>query len=205
MFGTNFSTETFNLYYVDVSKRIKDKQIDLLLVVNMFLTGFDSKYLNTLYLDKNLQYHGLVQAYSRTNRIINEKKSFGNIVSFRNLKNSTDDAIRLYSDEKPSETVLIGSYKEYVDRFNKILEEEFRKITSEVSDVDELPDEVEEKKFVKVFRELLRILNKLSVFTEFSYNDLGISEQTFEDYKSKYLDIYETVKNHPAEKGIYLG
>lgn len=200
MFGTNFTTETFDLYYVDIAKRMKDKQIDLLLVVNIFLTGFDSKFLNTLYLDKNLQYHGLVQAYSRTNRVVNEKKSFGNIVCFRNLKKSTDDAIRLYSDENPSETVLIGSYQEYVDRFNKILDEEFRKITTVVSDIDDLPDEVELIKFVQIFRELLRILNKLNVFTEFSFDDLGISEQTFEDYKSKYLDIYESVRNKPAEK-----
>ena len=99
MFGTNFSTDTFQEYYIDVSKRVKDKKIDILLVVNMFLTGFDSKLLNTLYVDKNLQYHGLLQAFSRTNRILNEKKNFGNIVCFRNLKKSTDESIRLYSDE----------------------------------------------------------------------------------------------------------
>lgn len=189
IFGTNYNTETFDQYYVDVSKRTKDKQIDLLLVVNMFLTGFDSKYLNTLYLDKNVQYHGLVQAYSRTNRVLNEKKNFGNIVCFRNLKTATDDAIRLYSDENPSETVLIGTYKEYVERFNHVLDE-FRKLTTEVSDIDDLPDEVEIKKFVQIFRELLRIMNKLSVFTEFKFDDVFITEQEFEDYKSKYLDLY---------------
>lgn len=199
MFGTNFSTDSFGLYYVDISKRMKDKQIDLLLVVNMFLTGFDSKYLNTLYLDKNVQYHGLLQAYSRTNRVVNEKKSFGNIVSFRNLKKATDNAITLYSDENPSENVIIGSYKEYVDKFIRILGDYFRKITTEVSDVDMLSDE-EEKKFVQIFRELLRIQNKLSVFTEFSFDDLGIEEQTFEDYKSKYLDIYEKHRIKSPEK-----
>lgn len=203
IFGTNFTTETFDQYYVDVSKRTKDKQIDLLLVVNMFLTGFDSKYLNTLYLDKNVQYHGLLQAYSRTNRVLNEKKNFGNIVCFRNLKKATDDSIRLYSDENPSETVLVRSYREYVEIFNHILEE-FRKITTEVSDIDGLPDEVEIKKFVQIFRELLRIMNKLSVFTEFTFEDLDILEQEFEDYKSKYLDIYERVKVSPPEKESIL-
>lgn len=203
IFGTNFTTETFDQYYVDVSKRTKDKQIDLLLVVNMFLTGFDSKYLNTLYLDKNVQYHGLLQAYSRTNRVINEKKNFGNIVCFRNLKKATDDAIRLYSDENPSETVLVRSYLEYVERFNHILKE-FRKITTKVSDIDDLPNEVEIKKFVQIFRELLRIMNKLSVFTEFTFEDVDILEQEFEDYKSKYLDIYESVINPSPEKESIL-
>ncbi|NYB26461.1 MAG: type I restriction endonuclease subunit R [Methanobacteriaceae archaeon] len=198
IFGTNFTTETFDQYYVDVSKRTKDKQIDLLLVVNMFLTGFDSKYLNTLYLDKNVQYHGLLQAYSRTNRVLNEKKNFGNIVCFRNLKKATDDSIRLYSDENPSETVLVRSYLEYVERFNHILGE-FRKITTEVSDIDDLPDEEEIKKFVQIFRELLRIMNKLSVFTEFTFEDVDILEQEFEDYKSKYLDIHEGAQSPEKE------
>jgi len=196
MFGTNFSTENFGLYYIDISKRLKDRQIDLLLVVNMFLTGFDSKYLNTLYVDKNLRYHGLLQAFSRTNRILDEKKKQGNIVCFRNLKDATDEAIRLYSDENPSETVLMKSYLEYVEIFNKILEEEFRNITSVVSDIDDLPSEDEQKDFVKVFRELLRLMTRLKVFTEFNYDDLGINEQTFADYQSKYLDLYENVKGN---------
>ena len=151
MFGTNFSTDLFNAYYVDVSKRAKDKQIDILLVVNMFLTGFDNKYLNTLYVDKNLQYHGLVQAYSRTNRVLNEKKKHGNIVCFRNLKKVTDEAIKLYSNENSSETVLMKPYMEYVDDFNKVLEE-FRKITTKMEDIDELASEKEEKEFVKIFQ-----------------------------------------------------
>jgi len=118
MFGTNYETGTFKEYYIDVSKRSKDKQIDILLVVNMFLTGFDSKMLNTLYVDKNLQYHGLLQAYSRTNRILNEKKKHGNILCFRNLKDETDESIRLYSDENAPENVLMKSYWEYVNDFN---------------------------------------------------------------------------------------
>lgn len=199
MFGTNYSTDTFNEYYVDVSKRSKDNQIDILLVVNMFLTGFDSKLLNTLYVDKNLKYHGLLQAYSRTNRILNEKKKQGNIIVFRNLKKATDESIRLYSDEAALETVLIAPYEHYVENFNDVLEQ-FRDITTTVGDVDMLPSEVEQAQFVKVFRELLRLHTRMSVFTEFTFNDLNIDEQTFADYQSKYLDLYEKVKNPGSEK-----
>lgn len=203
MFGTNFSTDLFNAYYVDVSKRAKDKQIDILLVVNMFLTGFDNKYLNTLYVDKNLQYHGLVQAYSRTNRVLNEKKKHGNIVCFRNLKKVTDEAIKLYSNENSSETVLMKPYMEYVDDFNKVLEE-FRKITTKMEDIDELASEKEEKEFVKIFRELLRIRTKMGAFTDFNFNDLDIEEQTFTDYQSKYLDIYEKVKENTDPEKVSI-
>lgn len=190
MFGTNYSTETFDQYYVDVAKRSKDKQIDILLVVNMFLTGFDNKFLNTLYVDKNLKYHTLVQAYSRTNRILNEKKKQGNIVCFRNLKKFTDDAIRLYSDEDAADIVLIKPYEEYVKDFNKVVVN-LMVLTPDVYDVDNLPSEVEKKQFVQIFRELLRIITRLYIFTEFDFQDLDIEEQTFEDFKSKYLDIYE--------------
>jgi type I restriction enzyme R subunit len=193
MFGTNYSTDTFDEYYVDVAKRVKDKQIDLLLVVNMFLTGFDSKYLNTLYVDKNLKYHGLVQAFSRTNRILNEKKKQGNIVCFRNLKKQVDEAITLYSDENALDTVLMKSYEEYVRDFNSALEG-MREITTEVRDVDDLESENEKLEFVKRFRELLRIMNRLSIFTEFDFEDLDIDPQTFEDYRSKYLDLYDSSK-----------
>lgn len=195
LFGTNFSTDTFDQYYVDVSKRAKDKQIDILLVVNMFLTGFDNKFLNTLYVDKNLKYHTLIQAFSRTNRVLNEKKKQGNIVCFRYLKKYTDDAIRLYSDEQASEIVLMKPYEEYVNDFNKVLVE-LMKIAPEVQDVDLFESEKEDKIFVKIFRELLRIIIRLYIFTEFSFDDLDIDEQTFEDYKSKYLDIYDRVKDY---------
>jgi len=190
LFGTNFSTDTFDQYYVDVAKRSKDNQIDILLVVNMFLTGFDNKFLNTLYVDKNLKYHGLVQAFSRTNRVLNEKKMHGNIVCFRNLKKYTDEAIALYSDENASEIVLMKPYEEYVNDFNAVLVQLFE-LVPDVYDVDNLPSETEIKEFVQIFRELLRIINRLNVFTEFEFDDLKIEEQTFEDYKSKYLDIYE--------------
>ena len=189
LFGTNFSTDTFDEYYVDVAKRSKDKQIDILLVVNMFLTGFDNKFLNTLYVDKNLKYHNFGTAYSRTNRLLNEKKKQGNIVCFRNLKKFTDDAIRLYSDADALEIVLIKPYVEYVKDFNNVLVNLFE-LTPNVDDVDALESEFEEKKFVKIFRELLRIIIRLYIFTEFNFDDLNIDEQTFEDFKSKYLDLY---------------
>lgn len=193
MFGTNYSTDTFDEYYVDVAKRVKDKQIDILLVVNMFLTGFDSKYLNTLYVDKNLKYHGLVQAFSRTNRILNEKKKQGNIVCFRNLKDRVDEAITLYSDENALETVLMKSYKEYVEDFNHILTD-MRAVVTEVRDVDDLQSEKEKLDFITRFRELLRTMTRLSTFTEFDFEDLNIDPQTFEDYRSKYLDLYEDTR-----------
>jgi type I restriction enzyme R subunit len=203
MFGTNYSTETFDQYYVDVAKRSKDKQIDILLVVNMFLTGFDNKFLNTLYVDKNLKYHTLVQAYSRTNRILNEKKKQGNIVCFRNLKTFTDKAIQLYSDEDAVEIVLMKPYEEYVKDFNKVVVD-LMELTPDVYDVDELPSEVEIKEFIKIFRDLLRIITRLYIFTEFTFDDLDIEEQTFEDFKSKYLDIYEYVERESRDKTSVL-
>lgn len=201
MFGTNYSTDTFNEYYVDVSKRSKDKQIDILLVVNMFLTGFDSKLLNTLYVDKNLQYHGLLQAYSRTNRVLNEKKKQGNIISFRNLKKATDESITLYSDETASEFVLMKSYEDYADDFNKVLVF-LMELAPDVGDIDGLPSEKEIAEFVKIFRELLRVHTRLIVFTEFSFDDLNIAEQTFNDYLSKYLDIYENYQQTTAPEKV---
>lgn len=121
-FGTNFTsidTNSYYNYYNDIAKRVKNRQIDLLLVVNMFLTGFDSKHLNTLYVDKNLKYHGLIQAYSRTNRILNEVKSQGNIVSFRNLKKATDEAIALFSNIDAKDEIIMQPYEEYVAKFNQ--------------------------------------------------------------------------------------
>ena len=121
MFETRFSTkdsESFYNYYNDISKKVKERKIDILLVVNMFLTGFDSPTLNTLYVDKNLKYHGLIQAYSRTNRILNEQKSQGNIIAFRNLKYATDEAITLFSNKEAIEVIIMKPYEEYVNKFN---------------------------------------------------------------------------------------
>lgn len=201
MFGTNYTTETFQEYYVDVSKRSKNKEIDILLVVNMFLTGFDNKYLNTLYVDKNLVYHGLIQAFSRTNRLLNEKKKQGNIISFRNIKKHTDEAIRLYSDENAFETVLMKPYDSYVFDFNEVLKKLFDLVFNP-QNVDYLPSEKERKEFVVIFRELLRIMNRLTVFTEFNFKDLEISEQEFEDFKSKYLDIWSDIRSDTNKTSI---
>lgn len=201
-FGTKFSTKdshSFYLYYNDIAKRVKERDIDLLLVVNMFLTGFDSKTLNTLYVDKNLKYHGLIQAFSRTNRILNELKSQGNIVSFRNLKKTTDDAIALFSNKDAKDVIIMQPYEEYVAKFNAAYKEllniapTLESITDLISDNDKLA-------FVQAFRELLRVNNILTSFADFSPEHIDMELQEFEDYKSKYLDMYESTKGPGAEK-----
>ena len=202
MFGTRYSTsdsQSFYNYYQDLAKRVRQGEVDILLVVNMFLTGFDSPRLNTLYVDKNLRFHGLVQAFSRTNRILNEKKSQGNIVCFRNLKEATDEAIALFSNKNAKEVVLLEPYEDYVAMFNKATEE-LLAIAPTVGSVDSLPDENAEAAFVMKFRELLRVKNILTSFSDFKDEHLDLSAQTFEDYKSKYLDIHDKVKRHTEEE-----
>lgn len=194
-YSTNFSTERFYDYYRDLQKRIKDKQVDLILVVNMFLTGFDSPRLNTLYVDKNLRYHGLIQAYSRTNRLLNSDKPHGNIVSFRNLKKATDNALALFGDENAKEIVFKKPYEEQKKEFEDKLFELREKVPT-VTSVDSLQSEEEKAAFVKTFRDLLRIKSSLETFAEFSFESVGISEQEFYDYQSKYLDVYEDRKTH---------
>lgn len=199
MFGTKYSTQdsqTYYNYYQDIAKRTKAGQIDILLVVNMFLTGFDSPRLNTLYVDKNLKFHGLVQAFSRTNRILGDKKSQGNIVCFRNLKAATDEAITLFSNKYAKETVLLEPYVDYVKKFNDAVDE-LLVIAPTVNSVDSLADENAELAFVTKFRELLRLKNILTTFVDFEDEHLNLTLQTFEDYKSKYLDIYDKVKQKP--------
>ncbi|MBU3015048.1 type I restriction endonuclease subunit R [Poseidonibacter lekithochrous] len=205
MFGTKYSTKdskSFYNYYNELSKRVKKGEIDLLLVVNMFLTGFDSKKLNTLYVDKSLKYHGLIQAFSRTNRILDERKSQGNILCFRNIKKATDDAIALFSKPEAKDVILMQPYEEYVLKFNEAFIN-LIKITPSVSSVDSLISEDDKLDFIKAFRELMRIKNILEGFSDFKWSDLSMSEQMFEDYKSKYLDMYEKIKsekNQGAEK-----
>ena len=198
IFNTTFTTndsQSYYNYYNDISKRVKRREIDLLLVVNMFLTGFDAPTLNTLYVDKNLKYHGLIQAFSRTNRILNEKKSQGNIVCFRNLKDATDDAIALFSNKDAKDIILMKPYEEYVEMFNKAFAS-LMTITPTVNSVDTLIDENEQLEFIKTFRELMRLRNILTGFSDFNHHDLSMNEQQFEDYKSKYLDLYERVKHN---------
>jgi type I restriction enzyme R subunit len=202
MFGTKFSTRdshSFYLYYNDIAKKVKEKQIDLLLVVNMFLTGFDSKTLNTLYVDKNLKYHGLIQAFSRTNRILNELKSQGNIVCFRNLKEATDEAIALFSDKNAKDIIVMEPYEDYVAKFNKAYAD-LMEITPTVDSVTDLTSEREKLLFVQAFRNLMRINNILTSFADFKPEDIQMDPQEFADYKSKYLDIYESSKGPDKEK-----
>jgi len=196
MFSTNYSTETFNSYFTDVSKKVKSAQLDILIVVNMFLTGFDSKTLNTLYVDKNLKYHDLLQAFSRTNRVEKATKPYGNIVCYRNLKNNTDDAITLFSQTDKIDTVIMQSYEHYLEFFKKGLHEMYA-LVSDPEDVDLLETEEDKKSFIISFRELSRLLLKLKTFTQFEFNEdeLGISDQKYQDFKSKYLLIYDNVRN----------
>jgi len=196
MFGSAYSTkdsQSFYNYYNDISKKVKERKIDILLVVNMFLTGFDSPALNTMYVDKNLRYHGLIQSYSRTNRIINELKSQGNIVAFRNLKDATDEAITLFSNKDAIEVIIMKPYDDYVKQFNNAFEK-LLKLVPSVDSVNELETEDDELEFIKAFRDLMRVKNVLTSFSDFNWGDLGMDEQLFEDYKSKYLDLHDKVK-----------
>lgn len=205
IYATNYSTDTFSSYFTDVSKKVKNAQIDILLVVNMFLTGFDSKTLNTLYVDKNLKYHNLLQAFSRTNRVQKSTKPYGNIVCYRNLKKNTDDAIRLFSQTGNTETVLMKSYEYYLKSFKAELTKLY-KLAKTPEDVDSLKSEDDKKKFIVSFRELSKILVKLQTFTQFEFKEdiLGISEQTYQDFKSKYFLIYDQVKRGECEKTSVL-
>jgi len=206
MFGTKLSTkdsQSFYNYYNDVSKKVKERKVDILLVVNMFLTGFDSPPLNTLYVDKNLKYHGLIQAYSRTNRILNEQKSQGNIVVFRNLKKATDEAITLFSNKEAIEVIIMEPYDDYVNKFNEAFIE-LIKITPTVNSVNDLVSEEDELAFIKAFRQLMRIKNILNAFSDFKWEDLAMTEQLFEDYKSKYLDLWQKVKSDNAVEKVSI-
>ena len=206
MYGTNFSTKDslqFENYFKNISQRLKDREkenfnhqkdrLDIVIVVNMMLTGFDAKKVNTLYVDKNLKQHGLIQAYSRTNRILGEQKSQGNILSFRNLKKATDEAIILFSNKEAIEVVTMPEYEDIAEKFDEALKS-LREITPTYQSVNDLVTEEDEAHFVQAFRKLMRAMNVLQSYTDFNWNDLQIDEQEFEYYKSKYLDLYEKVK-----------
>jgi type I restriction enzyme, R subunit len=212
LYGVNESVRDgkgFYSYYRALAKRMKardrkdftpDQGIDILLVVNMFLTGFDAKTLNTLYVDKNLRYHGLIQAFSRTNRTLGQVKSQGNIVCFRDLKENTDEAITLFANRDASEVVLIGSYEEHLAQYEEALRA-LHAITPTPDDVDNLKDEQEQAAFAKAFRELMRIRNVLSTFSEFDVADLASDPQEYEDFKSKYLDLSQRGQKGDGEGG----
>lgn len=203
-FKTNYSTRDsilFYNYYKDIANRVRNKQIDILFVVNMFLTGFDSKTLNTLYVDKNLRHHGLIQAYSRTNRILGEKKSQGNIVVFRNLKKATDDAIALFSNKEAKEIIIMQPYEKYVKDINEAYQK-LIEVVPTFESVDNLYSEDEELEFIKAFRDIIRLKNVISSYVDFTFDDIEIDEQEFENYKSKYLDLYDKTREVKEKTSI---
>ena len=208
MFGTSYDTSSdkFQSYYKDVSLRMKNREIDLLIVVNMFLTGFDATTLNTLWVDKNLRYHGLLQAYSRTNRILNSIKTFGNIVSFRNLEKATNDALALFGDREASGIVLLKSYGEYYNGYNN----EGTPVRGYKDLVDELLErypvgeqiigESAQKDFIKLYGGILKVRNILTTFDEFAGNEI-LTPRDVQDYHSMYIDLYnEFRKGDDSEK-----
>ncbi len=203
MFGTPFSLESFDLYRKDISKRLKQKnlpQVDILLVVNMMLTGFDAKPLNTLYLDKNLIWHTLVQAYSRTNRVDKVTKQFGQIVSYRNIKKWQDDALRLFSGDGDPNEYLLESYEYYVQKWIN-QEPVLRSVVKTVDDVGQLQSEDEIRKFIIAFRTMVKILATLKTFSKFSWDDLAVvmDEEEYEGFKSWYL-YFKDLINEPHPK-----
>jgi len=202
MFGTAYDTSSdkFQNYYKDVSDRVKNREVDILIVVNMFLTGFDATTLNTLWVDKNMRLHGLLQAYSRTNRILNSVKRFGNIVCFRNLEEATNKSIALFGDKEAGGVVLLKSYDEYYNGYKN----EDKEIRGYKSLIDELLkkfpvgepiiSEQAQKDFIKLYGAILRVRNILTTFDEFVGNDI-LNERDVQDYHSAYIDLYNELRN----------
>ncbi|WP_306426524.1 type I restriction endonuclease subunit R [Bacillus wiedmannii] len=205
MYETDFSTETWDRYFSDVSKKVKNAQVDILLVVKMFLTGFDSKPLNTLYVDKNMVYHDLLQAYSRTNRVEKSTKPYGNIVCYRNLKNDTDEAIKLFSKTDNVDIVLMDSYDSYLEEFKKAIKN-LRNIAVIPEEVDELEREEDKRQFIIAFKNVTKSLQRLESFSDFKFDEkeLTISQQSYEDFKSKYFKVYEDFKRSEVPKESIL-
>ena len=197
IFKTNFDTSSdkFQNYYKDVSQRVKDREIDLLLVVNMFLTGFDATTLNTLWVDKNLRLHGLLQAYSRTNRILNSVKTFGNIICFRNLENATNESIALFGDKEAGGVVLLKTYDEYYNGYKKGDKDVpgYADLVSELQEKfpvgEPIIGEQNQKDFIKLYSAILKVKNILSTFDEFTGNEL-LTERDVQDYHSMYINLY---------------
>ena len=205
MYGTSFTTENFRAYYDDINLRMKKKKadmkpLDLCLVVGMFLTGFDSKKLNTLYVDKNMEYHGLLQAFSRTNRVLNEKKRFGKIVCFRDLKSKVDESIKLFSNGNPIEIVR-PPFDDVKTHYQELIKD-FLEHYPEPHYVDYLQSENDKKQFILAFRDIIKKHAEIKIYNEFEKeaNDLGMTEQQFMDFRSKYLDIYDTFAAKPTEQ-----
>lgn len=202
-FSTNFSTDTFSAYHKDISDRVKGKKtkpLDILLVVNMFLTGFDSKPLSVLYVDKDMVYHDLLQAYSRTNRVEKETKPWGIIVCYRNLKKKTDDALALFSQGHP-DGILTQPFEFYVQKFNELVTK-IKLLAPTPASIDMMYSEDDQKEFVILFRELTRYLLSLQTFIEFKFDrsNLDMTDQEYQDYKSKYLLLYR--KNQTGKEVV---
>lgn len=211
-FNTNFDTSSdkFQNYYKDLSERMKNREIDLLIVVNMFLTGFDATTLNTLWVDKNLKQHGLIQAYSRTNRILNSVKTFGNIVCFRDLQKETDEAIALFGDKDAGGIVLLKKYEDYYNGFDEEKpngesrhHEGYRELIDGLLTRfplgQQIVGEEDEKSFIVLFGSILRIRNILTAFDDFKGNEI-LTPREFQDYQSIYLDLYEKHREPKADK-----
>ena len=207
-FGTNFDTSSdgFQLYYEDLSKRTKNKEIDILIVVNMFLTGFDATTLNTLWVDKNLRMHGLIQAFSRTNRILNSIKTFGNIICFRDLQKETDEAIALFGNKEAGGIVLLKTYEEYYNGYedDKGREKEgYSQLIEELQNKfpigEQIIGEQNKKEFIILFGNILKIKNILSAFDKFAGNEI-LSEREYQDYQSIYIDLYQKRKPKDTDK-----
>jgi len=208
MFSTSYDTSSdkFQNYYKDLSQRVKDREIDILIVVNMFLTGFDATTLNTIWVDKNLRLHGLLQAYSRTNRILNSIKTFGNIVCFRNLEEATNTSIALFGDKEASGIVLLKTYEEY---YNGYKDEEknvkgYKTLAEELKEKFPLGERIlgekNQKDFIKLYGGILRVRNILTTFDEFAGNEI-LTERDIQDYHSLYIDLYnEFRKDEASEK-----
>lgn len=208
MFSTSYDTsaDKFQNYYKDISQRVKDREIDILIVVNMFLTWFDATTLNTLWVDKNLRLHGLLQAYSRTNRILNSIKTFGNIICFRNLEEATNKSIALFGDKEASWIVLLKTYEEY---YNGYKDEEknikwYKTLVDELKEKfplgEQIISEQGKKDFIKLYGWILRVRNILTTFDEFSGNEI-LTVRDIQDYHSMYIDLYnEFRKNESQEK-----
>ena len=199
MFKTHYDTssEKFQNYYKDVSLRMKNREIDLLIVANMFLTGFDATTLNTLWVDKNLKYHGLIQAFSRTNRILNSIKTYGNIVCFRNLQERTEEAIALFGDKNAGSIVLLRTYDEYYNGYNDDNGKHHKGYTELVAELKEnfslgsqIMGERNEKAFISLFGAILKMRNILTSFDEFTGDSL-LSDRDLQDHQSRYLDLYQ--------------
>ena len=203
MFGTSYDTssEKFQNYYKDISLRMKNKEIDILIVANMFLTGFDAKTLNTLWVDKNLKWHGLIQAFSRTNRILNSVKTYGNIVSFRNLEDRLNEALAKFGDENAHGIVLLKPYKDYYYGYEEGNGKRFEgykelveKLTSKFIPGELMQGEQAQKEFIKLYGAILKVSNILSSFDEFKDEQL-LSERDKQDYQSLYIEIYNDFRN----------